>query len=84
MENERGDMKEKNLEGRHMKKRLLGVHGQGWERKGGTDQQQQITVVQRYNIYNKCENVLMESVTLYANLIVLKGEAEELGRHRIG
>lgn len=74
MENERGDMKEKNLEGRHMKKRLLGVQGQGWERKGGTDQQQQIT----------CENVLMESVTLYANLIVLKGEAEGLGRHRIG
>lgn len=74
MENERGDMKEKNLEGKHMKKRLLVVQGQEWERKGGTDQQQQIT----------CENVLMESVTLYANLIVLKGEAEGLGRHRIG
>lgn len=54
MENERGDMKEKNLEGKHMKKRLLVVQGQEWERKGGTDQQQQIT----------CENVLMESVTL--------------------
>lgn len=57
-----------------MKRRLLGVQGRGRERKGGTDQQQQIT----------CENGLMEPVTLYANLIVLKGEAEGLGRHRIG
>lgn len=58
----------------HMKKRLLGVQGRGRERKGETDQQQQIT----------CENVLMEPVTLYANLIIWKGEAEGLGRHLTG